>query len=110
MAIIARSTAFSVIMPSLFIDWTCPFSVTAGTVYSDTKSFCRIALVSEYTVPDGKNPAAMQAEQDLHQPVSDQLMQSEQFAIGAGQRFGVVGVGRGSAAGLERVSGLFDNR
>src|SRR5215469_16207278 len=56
-----------------------------------------------------KFPAAVKAQENLYQPVSDQLVQCKQFAVGACDRVGVMPVGaQGCAAGFERVGSFFN--
>src|SRR5579883_1957492 len=57
----------------------------------------------------GERAPAMQPEQDLHQPVRDQLMQRQQLLIGAHDRIDIARVGH-AAAGLEGVGGFLDDR
>src|SRR5260370_20634745 len=50
MAMMAISTAFSVIMPSLCIDWKYPFLLWGQYTLTPNR-FAGLRLVSEYTVP-----------------------------------------------------------
>src|SRR5438874_361737 len=65
------------------------------------------------TRPDGmilrENAAPMQPEQDLHQPVRDQLVQREEFLVGADDGVGVVRIRRLTAAGAQRRSCFLDD-